>query len=200
MSKTVIDLIRHGEPVGGRKYRGWGVDDPLTEKGWQQMWDAIGNQVPWKQIVTSPLLRCKAFAEDLSQKHNIAITVENDLEEVGFGDWEGKTPEEIIERNKAEFDAFYADPANNRPTGAEDLDVFSDRVVTVYRKIVSLYESQQSLVVAHAGVIRAVVAYVLDAPPASIYKLEIGNAGLTRIEINAQGPKLIFLNQARMPD
>lgn len=26
MSKTVIDLLRHGEPEGGRMYRGGGVD------------------------------------------------------------------------------------------------------------------------------------------------------------------------------
>ena len=37
MSDTVIDLIRHGEPVGGRRYRGH-IDDPLSERGWQQMW------------------------------------------------------------------------------------------------------------------------------------------------------------------
>ena len=33
---TRIDLIRHGEPVGGRRYRGQ-IDDPLSEKGWKQM-------------------------------------------------------------------------------------------------------------------------------------------------------------------
>ena len=39
---TTIDLIRHGEPVGGRKYRGQ-TDDPLSEKGWEQMWKAVGD-------------------------------------------------------------------------------------------------------------------------------------------------------------
>ncbi len=29
--KTRIDIIRHGEPVGGRRYRGHGVDDSLTD-------------------------------------------------------------------------------------------------------------------------------------------------------------------------
>ena len=198
MSITTLDLIRHGEPVGGRKYRGWGVDDPLTEKGWQQMWDAVGDNAPWEQIVTSPLLRCKAFAEDLSSKHYIPVTIETDLEEVGFGEWEGKTPEEVIANNKAEYDAFYQDPVNNRPSGAEDLDVFSDRVVAVYRKIVSLYEGQHCLLVGHAGVIRAIISHVLDAPPSSIYRLEIGNAALSRIEIDKQGAKLIYCNQSKL--
>jgi len=30
---TTIDLLRHGEPVGGKRYRGQ-IDDPLSEKGW----------------------------------------------------------------------------------------------------------------------------------------------------------------------
>ena len=37
---TLIDMIRHGEPVGGRRYRGQ-IDDPLSEKGWRQMWAAV---------------------------------------------------------------------------------------------------------------------------------------------------------------
>ncbi|VAW96459.1 Alpha-ribazole-5'-phosphate phosphatase [hydrothermal vent metagenome] len=30
MSNTVADLIRHGEPVGGRAIRGYSIDDPLN--------------------------------------------------------------------------------------------------------------------------------------------------------------------------
>ena len=192
---TIIDLIRHGESEGGRKYRGWGVDDPLTEKGWQQMRATVGSYRSWNQIITSPLRRCKAFAEELGSRHDIPVSVENDLEEVGFGTWEGKSPEEIKASNPAEFDAFYMDPVNNRPSGAEDLDVFSDRVVAVYRKVISLYDGRHCLIVGHAGVIRAIIAYVLDAPPASIYKLEVGNGGASRIKITNNNTKLEFLNQ-----
>jgi len=39
---TTLDLMRHGEPVGGRRYRGQ-MDDPLSEKGWAQMRNAVGN-------------------------------------------------------------------------------------------------------------------------------------------------------------
>ena len=40
-TETIIDLIRHGEPEGGRAFRGHSIDDPLSEKGWQQMWDVL---------------------------------------------------------------------------------------------------------------------------------------------------------------
>ena len=42
MPDTIVDLIRHGEPAGGQRYRGHRVDDPLTEKGWSQMWNSVG--------------------------------------------------------------------------------------------------------------------------------------------------------------
>ena len=31
---TTIDLIRHGQPLGGDRFRGQ-LDDPLSEAGWQ---------------------------------------------------------------------------------------------------------------------------------------------------------------------
>ena len=42
-TETIIDLLRHGEPLGGSRYRGNRIDDPLTEKGWRQMWRGIGS-------------------------------------------------------------------------------------------------------------------------------------------------------------
>ena len=194
MPKTIIDLIRHGEPEGGRRYRGYNVDDPLTEKGWSQMWNAVGNYDQWDVVVSSPLQRCRAFAEALAEKQNIPMVVEENLKEVGFGSWEGKTPDELKETSLAEFEAFYADPVNNRPQGAEVLEEFIRRVVGVYDKIVEQYSGKQVLIVAHAGVIRALIAHAIDASPAGMYRIEIGNAGLSRIENRGKGDKLIFQN------
>lgn len=61
MPKTTIDLIRHGEPVGGHRYRGHAIDDPLTERGWSQMWDGVGSCNTWDHIITSPLQHCRGI-------------------------------------------------------------------------------------------------------------------------------------------
>ena len=58
---TVVDLLRHGEPDGGQKFRG-SVDDPLNVRGWEQMRTAVGNYREWEVIISSPLIRCAAFA------------------------------------------------------------------------------------------------------------------------------------------
>ncbi len=94
MSKTLIDFIRHGEPVGGRRYRG-STDDPLSEKGWSQMWQAVDQRHPWQRIVSSPLRRCAEFAEALGERHGIPVAVDARLAELGYGVWEGKSSEEM---------------------------------------------------------------------------------------------------------
>ena len=95
MAETVIDLIRHGEPIGGRRYRGHTIDDPLTERGWSQMWNAVGEYNSWQQIITSPLQRCQVFARALGERHGINVIIEPRFKEVGFGVWEGSTHDEI---------------------------------------------------------------------------------------------------------
>ena len=192
--KTKIDVIRHGEPEGGRRYRGYSVDDPLSDAGWKQMWDAVPDNAPWQHIVSSPLSRCLAFSNALAEKLGIEVSVKDDMKEIGFGDWEGKTPEEILESDPAALDHFYADPVHNRPNGAEPLDTFSDRVWAAYNAIVNEHQNQHVLIVAHAGVARAITANILGMSLDNVYsKLRIEYAAIIKsvIETN-KPPKLVI--------
>ena len=71
-----FDLIRHGEPAGGPMFRG-SKDDPLSDTGWQQMNAAIRDDDQWDVIITSPLLRCRLFAEQLAEQRQIAPSASN---------------------------------------------------------------------------------------------------------------------------
>ena len=83
--ETQIDLLRHGEPVGGQRYRGQ-RDDALSEKGWQQMWRTVEGMSEWQQIVTSPLQRCSSFAHALGERLSLPVHEETRFKEVGFGE------------------------------------------------------------------------------------------------------------------
>ncbi|HIP53628.1 MAG TPA: histidine phosphatase family protein [Chromatiales bacterium] len=193
MSATTFDLIRHGEPEGGRRYRGDGIDDPLSEKGWRQMWEAVGDEAPWGLIISSPLRRCREFAEALGERADIPITIEPRLREVGFGEWEGRPPAELQHENPGILDRFYSDPIGNRPPGAEPLDAFRTRVGAAFDDLVATHPGEHLLAVVHAGVIRAVIAHVLETPPAAMYRMAVDNAGLTRIRTHeARPPTLLF--------
>lgn len=192
--ETIIDLIRHGEPEGGRAFRGHSIDDPLSEKGWQQMWDAVGEDLPWDQIITSPLERCQAFAEALMDTYKIPCETEDNFKEVGFGSWEGKTPDEIKEVNLKEYQNFYLDPVNARPNGAEDLNKFIKRVTAAYEKVVEKYQGKHILIVAHAGVNRAIIANALHTAPIGLYRIKVNNAGISRLKHDHLGDYLLYHN------
>jgi len=196
---TLIDFIRHGEPEGGRLYRGAAIDDPLSEKGWRQMWQAVGESRAWDQLVSSPLQRCHAFALALGKKHGLPVSVEQDFREVGFGSWEGRSPVDIQQQAPGEYAAFYADPVNNRPPGAEDLLDFGRRVAGAMERTASTHAGKRVLVVAHAGVIRATLGHVLQAPPAAWYRVKVDNAGFSRFARDERGWQLICHNLPGIP-
>lgn len=190
---THIDLIRHGEPEGGKRYRGQ-IDDPLSERGWRQMWDAIGERAPWQQIVTSPLARCRAFAAALAERHGLPLAVDARLMEIGFGRWEGRTAEQLRAEDPEQLARFYHDPVNARPAGAEPLAAFQARVIAGFADLVRAYPQRNVLVVTHAGVMRAVVAHVLGAPPEALYRIDVAYAALTRIRFDGERPPTLVMD------
>lgn len=184
--RTIVDLIRHGEPVGGRRYRGK-QDDPLSEKGWQQMWQALGEGHPWTRVWTSPLARCHAFAQRLAGLHGLPLIVDQRLEEVGFGSWEGRTPQEIEAEHPGWLARFKSDPVNVRPPGAEALEDFRARVASVWEEMLARSPGEHLLVVCHAGVIRMTLAHVLGVPLRQSYLIDVPTAGVTRLSVEGSG-------------
>jgi broad specificity phosphatase PhoE len=190
---TLVDLIRHGTPEGGNRYRGHNIDDPLSEKGWQQMWSAVSGYPPWDMIVSSPLQRCLAFATAYAEKYRLNVRVDDRLKEIGFGSWEGYSSEQILEKDPEAIRNFYHDPVTNRPEGAEELAVFQRRVGAAIESIFDTHKDQRILVVAHAGVMRAAVTATLKAPEASMYRISIGNASIIRIKHDGIRPPTVTL-------
>jgi probable phosphoglycerate mutase len=197
---TLVDLIRHGEPVGGRRYRGSGTDDPLSETGWEQMRSALGDHHPWDEVISSPLLRCRDFAEAVAARHGLGVTVEEALREVGMGSWEGLTPAQVRERDPKAFEAFYRDPLGRRPPGAEALEDLIARVGKAYDDLIGTRPGRQLLLVVHAGVMRALVGRVLLADLGRSYRLRIDYAGLVRIRHDRFGAALEWVNARRLPE
>lgn len=195
MWPTMIDLMRHGEPEGGRLYRGQ-IDHPLSQQGWAQMREQVPVNLPWQQIVSSPLIRCAAFAEDLARETGLPLAYEPRLIEIAFGDWEGHTAAQLEQADREAFHAFYDDPLNNTPPGAEPLADFQRRVLEAWQDLLEEYQQRHVLVVGHGGTIRIILAHVLNMPLQSIWRLSMPYAGLSRVQILGSGknrqPQLKF--------
>jgi len=192
---TTLDLMRHGEPVGGRRYRGQ-TDDPLSEKGWAQMRNAVGDHCPWQAVISSSLSRCADFSRELAKRHRLPLEIDARLIELGFGAWEGRTPDELIATDPEILIRFRHDPVAHAPQGAEPLTAFRDRIIAAWGSLLEHHGGKHVLVVAHAGVIRMVVAHVLNVPLQHLFRLQVLNAGITRVRVEKHGgqlfPQLLF--------
>ncbi len=197
---ATIDLLRHGECEGGAVYRG-STDLPLNDNGWQQMCAALPHpqrEFPWRHIVSSPLQRCQAFAQELSGRHGCSLEVIDDFREVHFGDWEGRAIAEVWEQERNHVKTFFADPENKTPPNGEPMIEFRERVERGWQQILEQASGKQILLVTHGGVIRVLLASLLNIPLANIGRFEVPYASLNRIKVfYSEGkpwPVLQFLN------
>lgn len=178
-TRTTVDFLRHGEVQGGNYFRGV-TDDPLTELGWQQMFQqCLGHQ--WQVVITSPLRRCLSFASAWSQEQLAEVVIESGWKEIDFGEWEGKSAEEINLLQPGILADYYANPLEFTPPHAESYASFAMRVQQAWEGLLTNYPGQNVLVVTHAGVIRQIFSTLLAIPVQHSFQIEVPHACLTRL-------------------
>lgn len=113
--------------------------------------------VPRKaRIVTSPLVRCRILADRLAARDGLAPEIDARLQEYDFGRWEGRLWSDIP---RDESEPWTADILNRPAPGGESFVALIARV----REALSRYDDD-TLVVCHAGPIRAAHMILLDMP------------------------------------
>lgn len=194
MAETLIDLLRHGEPKGGMKFRGH-RDDPLSADGWAQMRAATADAAGWELIMASPLRRCADFAVELAARLDVPLETETRFREIGFGAWEGLTVEQVAASEPQALERFWRDPARHAPPGGESLAVFESRVVAGWGDLLSRHAGKKTLVICHGGVIRLILAQVLEMPRTHLFRLNVPFASVSRVRIwgDQAQPELMFL-------
>lgn len=155
------------------------------------MWEAVGSFDGWNAIFSSPLRRCAEFAQMLGEQLEVEVCIDERLKEGGFGTWEGKLPSEICADDPQRLLRFKHDPIGAAPGGAEALPIVHARVGEAWRAVLDRYAGQHVLVVAHAGVIRMLMAHALGLPLENIYRIQVGNAALTRLQVEQWGDEML---------
>jgi alpha-ribazole phosphatase len=183
---THINLLRHGEVLGGSRFYGR-TDVALTETGWKQMWAVTENTPPhWDHIITSPLNRCAKFAGELSQRYSIPLTQEARLQEFDFGVWEGRSAAEIMATDANALTHFWQDPVKNKPPQAECLLDFEARVLSTWHEIICHHAGKKTLLIAHGGVIRVILCHIYGKPIKQMLDFEVKHASLQTVQIEQQ--------------
>ncbi len=190
---TVITVLRHGA-VEGRPfvYRG-AQDDPLSESGWRQMRAAIEGMPPFDAIASSPLRRCRLFAQAQAERDGVPLLVSPAFQEIAFGAWEGLTPEEAARRDPRQHAAFRAGAL--AAPGGETLDALRTRVGTGWAAWLAGARGGRRLLVTHAGVMRALLIEWLGLPPGHVYRVALPEAAQYQVSVLAgEAPILLSLN------
>ncbi len=160
MTKLQIDLLRHGETTLSHTLRGH-LDDDLTEQGWLQMQSTIQQYmttpVDWDVIISSPLRRCRRFAEHLADQLGLPMRVNEHIKEMYFGDWEGISTQAIYEAEPEQLANFWQFPTQYHAPNGESLTQFQQRISIGFEQIytqIQAQNGQKALVITHGGVIK----------------------------------------------
>ena len=176
---TRIDLLRHGECEGGHIFRGHN-NVCLSARGLEQMRRSIATAGPWSRIISSPLQRCRAFAEQLT---SAPLQFDEGLREMCFGVWEGRPVEEVWRTDTEVISAWSRDPTSATPQGGEPLIDVAERVNACFHQLHTEYRGQRLLLVTHGGVIRVLLSQVMGMPLSCAGRIHVPYAALSTVAI-----------------
>lgn len=176
MKSYIIHFIRHGaidETLSG-KYIGT-TDAPLSDKGKMDLKKLdYEYRYPGTQVVfTSPLKRCTETCRILYPEQN-PLSIAN-LSECNFGEWEGKTAEEL--KNDPDFEKWLAGDNSVKPPRGESNADFTRRICRMFESIVEglmKTGTTESVIVTHGGVIMTLLA-VYGLPQAKPFEWTMDN-------------------------
>ncbi|WP_229053389.1 histidine phosphatase family protein [Aeromicrobium sp. Leaf350] len=183
---TVMVLLRHGVTVNTvrRLFCGSGGSDPgLNDEGREQAaraaaWIHRHHQVD--AVVSSPLQRTQETAGFVARELGLDVAIEEGVAEAAFGDWDGHTFAEIMERWPDEMTAWLGSTAI-APPGGETFDAVYERVVAARDRIVETYAGKTIVVTSHVTPIKMMVRHALGAPMSAIHTLELAPASISTV-------------------
>ena len=188
-----IYLTRHGETEWNIENRLQGSkDSELTASGISdaKLLSKKLAKVSFSKIYTSSSKRAVATANILKNNPSIPIIEEDNLKEINFGDWEGKTKKEINECFENEFESLWITPHlydHSQHQGESLLDL-RERVGNVIQNILNSNEEGNILIVTHAVVLATIVAHLKQSPIEKLWDLPYVH-GTSLTIINFSGEK-----------
>lgn len=163
--QTIYGLIRHAKTQWNLEKKIQGKVDPgLCPEGIEQVknWTKIIKHVKrWDRIVVSGLRRTRETAEIINEKLNLPIEKDHRLDEQDWGKWNGKTYRDLMAEQPEELEHQMDAGWNFCPPEGEDRLSVLIRSLNAFNDIAVRFPGQEILVVAHEGVIKALIYGIL---------------------------------------
>ena len=164
MTRELI-LVRHGETlhnVAGIA-QGW-QDSALSEKGERQV-RALARRLRGMgadALYSSPLQRALSTAEAIAEETGLEIQVLEDLREMSYGSWEGRSFLDVRRDDEALYRQWIVDGATRCPAGESHDDVLQ-RMKRAFAHI-QAQKGQRAVAVAHGTANRIGATALMNLP------------------------------------
>jgi alpha-ribazole phosphatase len=144
--------------------------------------------IAFDAVYASPLQRCVKLANALNLGEPV---LDNRLKELHFGDWEMQAWDDIP---RDIFDDWAHDYANQAPPNGETFGQLQQRGIHFLDEILSKHLNENVLVITHGGLIRALLAHVLNMELKGLFRFNIDHASVTQLDFSEKIPKISFVN------
>lgn len=196
---TQLALIRHGEVEAAyQRVFGGRIDMNLSPNGHAQAaalakWLA---RQPLNAVYASPMKRVQQTLAPFATENGCAsrVVVMNDLREIDFGDWTGLTWDAVKEKFGVSAFQWLAELQRGGIANAENMQAYRERVEPRVREILQKHPGENVAVFCHGGVIRMILAILLDVPLPRMAGFEIDYASVTNVAILPHKTEVQFLN------
>lgn len=189
-------LVRHGETEWNAQRRYQGQSDvPLSDLGRRQA-ERVAGRLSGHEIdaaYTSDLKRALETAQIIAEKCGLEVISEPRLRELKFGVLEGLTFDEAQEQHPEMIDAWL-DDFNRPPEGAETIELFNARVISLLDDLKQNHDEQVVLLVGHGGSLSEILRVVLGLSREKRWYVEMENASLSEVQIAGTYVSLKRLN------
>jgi broad specificity phosphatase PhoE len=199
MSPLRLILVRHAEVESPyQRVFGGRIDMALSPKGLEQaaaLAAFLAAHAPGLDAVyASPMRRVQQTLAPFRDNGAPAPTVLPDLREVDFGDWTGLTYEQVLERFGVSADAWLDQLCADAIPNAEPSAAYRARITASLWRILDAHPRGQVAVFCHGGVIRMMLALLLELPFAKTAALQIDYASVTELSVARGRARLELLN------
>jgi len=197
-------LARHGTTDWNARHVWQGHRDiPLNDLGRAQA-RALAERLAVETIDalwTSDLSRATETAEIVGERIGHVPVVTPGLREIDLGAWEGLSFEDIQRKEPDTVAALARGEDLPRGGTGERVREFQARVSDAFAEAAATVTGGTLLLVVHGGVIKALVAHLLEIPSRNIGRVTSGhNASLSEIVFGVAGPQLVRLNESHHAD
>lgn len=146
-------------------------------------------------ILSSPRKRTRQTAQAVSIACEIGpVEVSDDLDEVDFGPWSGKSFDELNE--DPTWRTWNDDRSRAMTPTGETMEHVRRRVCNCMQDLCAKHAGEGVVLVSHADVIKSAVCHVLGLAADGCFRFDVDPASVSVVAMGDWGAKLIRLNQS----